>query len=139
MWGAGVRGPLPDLVPSSHDAFSASWGLDHLLRRDVEQADVTSLMSAVLGIPFPVNGVGVLPDINSTLPGYLKVSPERLARLSLINAKVILEQYLVKHSMSLFKFIYNMLKYCLLRTQARAHTLIQGLLTVGSFGLLRGS
>lgn len=49
-WGKGVRGPLPDTVPTSHDAYSEPWRLNHLFRRDVEQADIASLMAALIGI-----------------------------------------------------------------------------------------
>ncbi|KAI0920282.1 hypothetical protein AcW1_002067 [Taiwanofungus camphoratus] len=98
-WGKGVRGPLSDSTPSSHDAYSESWGLTHLLRHDVEQADVAALMAALIGLDWPVNSVGVLPDVDPTRPGYL-LSPggeEIQARVALVNAKVILEQYQVKH------------------------------------------
>ena len=92
VWGKGVRGPLPDSVPSSHDGYSQPWHLGHLFRRDVDQADVASLMAALLGIDWPVNSVGVLPDVDSTLPGYLlpKDGDETKARASLVNAKVVL-------------------------------------------------
>jgi hypothetical protein len=87
-WGANVRGPLPDSTPSSHDAYSAPWNLSHLLRRDVEQADIASLMAALVGINWPVNSVGILPDVDSTRPGYLDASEEELANLAWINAQV---------------------------------------------------
>ncbi len=90
MWGAGVRGPLSDSNPSSHDDYSAPWGLNHVLRHDVEQADVAALMAALVGINFPVNSVGVLPDVDPGRPGYLR-SPEGekfQAEASLVNAKV---------------------------------------------------
>ncbi|KAG6823966.1 hypothetical protein H0H92_008433, partial [Tricholoma furcatifolium] len=100
-WGSGIRGPLPDSNPSSHDAYSEPWGLSHLFRRDVEQADLAALMAALLGINWPVNSVGVLPDVDPALPGYLspKKEDETLARAALVNAKVILEQYTTKHEL----------------------------------------
>ncbi|KAH9990107.1 Phosphatidylinositolglycan class N-domain-containing protein [Russula vinacea] len=60
-WGAGIRSPIrnPNQIP---DDYSASWGLSHIVRHDVEQADVAALMSALLGTYWPVNSVGVLPD-----------------------------------------------------------------------------
>ncbi|EKM52856.1 uncharacterized protein PHACADRAFT_212064 [Phanerochaete carnosa HHB-10118-sp] len=99
MWGAGVRGPLPDTVPSSHDEYSQPWGLNHLFRRDVSQADVAALMSAILGIDWPVNSVGVVPDVDPTKPGYLKLpgGTRDQATVVLVNAEVILEHYRVKH------------------------------------------
>ncbi|KII90223.1 hypothetical protein PLICRDRAFT_40419 [Plicaturopsis crispa FD-325 SS-3] len=98
-WGRGIRGPLPNSTPSSHDAYSRPWKLDHLLRRDVEQADIASLMAALLGIEWPVNSVGVLPDVDPTLPGYLlpREGDETLARAALVNAQVIFEHYRTKH------------------------------------------
>ena len=98
-WGKGVRGPLPDSTPSSHDDYSAPWRLGHLLRRDVEQADVAALMAALIGVDWPVNSVGVLPDVDPMRPGYLNLSGgERdLAEAALVNAKVLLEHYRVKH------------------------------------------
>ena len=98
-WGKGVRGPLPDTVPTSHDAYSEPWRLNHLFRRDVEQADIASLMAALIGISWPVNSVGVLPDVNPTLPGYLnpRGGDEARAKVALVNAKVILEHYRLKH------------------------------------------
>ncbi|KAF8905948.1 Phosphatidylinositolglycan class N-domain-containing protein [Gymnopilus junonius] len=97
-WGSGIRGPVLDTTPSAHDTFSASWQLGHLFRRDVEQADIASLMAALIGVNWPVNSVGVLPDVDSTRPGYLdpKLGEEALAHAAFVNAKVILEQFRVK-------------------------------------------
>ncbi|KAG6917574.1 hypothetical protein DXG01_002043 [Tephrocybe rancida] len=100
-WGRGIRGPLPDSSPSSHDSYSRAWGLGHLFRRDVEQADLAALMASLLGIDWPVNSVGVLPDVDPTRPGYIspKLGDEALAQAALVNAKVILEQYTTKHEL----------------------------------------
>jgi GPI ethanolamine phosphate transferase 1 len=89
-WGAGVRGPLPDSTPSSHDSYSKQWGLGHLLRRDVEQADIAALMSALLGLHHPVNSVGVLPDVDISQPGYLQPQngQEDIAHAAFANAMV---------------------------------------------------
>ncbi|KAG6902739.1 hypothetical protein C0995_012403 [Termitomyces sp. Mi166 len=98
-WGRGIRGPLPDSVPSSHDSYSKPWGLGHLFRRDVEQADLATLMASLLGIAWPINSVGVLPDVDPTQPGYLssELGDELVAQMAFVNAKVILEQYTAKH------------------------------------------
>ncbi|KAH7922492.1 PigN-domain-containing protein [Leucogyrophana mollusca] len=100
-WGRGIRGPVPDSIPSSHDNYSRPWKLGHLLRRDVEQADLAPLMSSLIGIDWPVNSVGVLPDVDPTRPGYLspRDGDETLARAALVNAQVILEHYRVKHEL----------------------------------------
>ena len=89
-WGRGIRGPVPDSSPSSHDSYSEPWQLSHLLRRDVQQADVAALMASLIGIDWPVNSVGVLPDVDPTRPGFLspRRGDETLARLALVNAKV---------------------------------------------------
>ena len=99
-----MRGPLPDTHPSSHDAFSEPWRLGHLFRRDVEQADVAALMAALVGIDWPVNSVGVIPDVDPTRPGYLRLKDgnKGKAKIGLINAKVILEQYRIKDGLSNF-------------------------------------
>lgn len=89
-WGSGIRGPIPDTVPSSHDAYSAGWGLNALYRRDVEQADIAALISALLGIEWPVHLMGVLPDVDPTKPGFMNFSggARDQAEAALVNAKV---------------------------------------------------
>lgn len=59
-------------------------------------------MAALIGINWPVNSVGVLPDVDPSLPGYLDSTygAEGPARAALVNAKVILEQYRLKHGMT---------------------------------------
>ncbi|KAI6002424.1 Phosphatidylinositolglycan class N-domain-containing protein [Pisolithus orientalis] len=100
-WGKGIRGPLSDSTPTSHDEYSKPWNLGHLLRRDVSQADLAPLMATLIGIDWPSNSVGVLPDIDPTRAGYLAPleGEEALARYSLVNVQVLLEHYLVKHEM----------------------------------------
>ncbi|KAJ7146305.1 PigN-domain-containing protein [Mycena epipterygia] len=102
-WGRGIRGPLPDSSPSSHDSYSESWELNHLLRRDVEQADLAPLMAALVGINWPVNSVGVLPDVDPTKPGYLlpREGDRMLAEAAQINAKMIVEHYRIKHELKM--------------------------------------
>lgn len=60
------------------------------MRRDVEQADVTALMSALLGAHWPVNSVGVLPDVDPTKDGYLSMrqGEREIAEAGVVNAKV---------------------------------------------------
>ena len=92
-WGSGVRKPLAENPSApSHDSYSAPWNLTHLLRSDVEQADIAALMAALLGVGWPVNGVGVLPDVKRARGGYLdqeKIGGEKgVAKLGLTNAKV---------------------------------------------------
>ncbi|POM77823.1 GPI ethanolamine phosphate transferase [Phytophthora palmivora] len=85
VWGAGVQGPTVgsksgtfeiDLPTQSRTQVRAQlqaqeeqeqaaveeWGaLGNLMRKDVMQADVAPLISALLGLPYPRNSVGVLP------------------------------------------------------------------------------
>ncbi|KAI9457866.1 Phosphatidylinositolglycan class N-domain-containing protein [Boletus coccyginus] len=100
-WGKGIRGPLPDSSPSSHDDFSRPWKLNHILRRDVSQADIAPLMASLIGIDWPVNSVGVLPDVDHTRAGFLNLcgGEEALAHMALVNTQVLLEHYRIKHEL----------------------------------------
>ncbi|KIJ64347.1 hypothetical protein HYDPIDRAFT_133114 [Hydnomerulius pinastri MD-312] len=100
-WGKGIRGPVPDSTPSSHDDYSRPWRLEHLLRRDMSQADIAPLMASLIGTDWPANSVGVLPDVDPTRVGFLspRGGKESLARSALVNARVLLEHYIVKHEL----------------------------------------
>jgi phosphatidylinositol glycan class N len=94
-WGSGVRGPVPDPDSTSHDEVSRPWQFDHLVRRDVDQVDLTMLMAALSGTSWPKNSVGILPD-DLLMPVS---DPEHIqADLMLGNARSILEQFGTKHS-----------------------------------------
>jgi phosphatidylinositol glycan class N len=100
------------------DDYSAAWELSHIVRRDVEQADVAALMSALIGTHWPVNSVGVLPDVDPQKDGFLTMpgGQKEVAEAAVVNAKVnflsaiwvlgltpgqvILEHYRVKHGNS---------------------------------------
>ena len=107
VWGAGVRGPRAQEGVQSwrkdqerQDSYYAQWGeLDGLWREDVDQADVTPLMAALLGLRMPANSEGVLPL------DYLTLSPPQAARASLANALQVLEMYRVKHEQRSAKMI----------------------------------
>ncbi|RMD41695.1 hypothetical protein DV735_g3447, partial [Chaetothyriales sp. CBS 134920] len=95
VWGAGVA--LPKKFDSGHapgheDGFSHDWGLDHVQRHDVAQADVAALMAYLAGIEFPVNSVGELPL------SYLAASEQDKAAAALANAQQVLEIYKVKEA-----------------------------------------
>ncbi|KIK68278.1 hypothetical protein GYMLUDRAFT_35656 [Collybiopsis luxurians FD-317 M1] len=109
VWGKGLRGPLADLEngPSSHDTYSRPWDLrstsnELLYRRDIEQADLASLIAALLGVDWPVNSVGVVPvDLLNPSGGEEGLKGEEWfkSRVKLVNAQVILEQYRIKHEL----------------------------------------
>ena len=111
VWGKGARGPLPDSTPSSHDEYSRPWGLTKYLRQDVEQADIAPLMATILGVNFPVNSVGVLPAMTHLEHSYLapKGGDATKAKSAVVNAKVILEQYRVKHRKSQLSYLNPLL------------------------------
>lgn len=104
VWGSGVAQPL--LYPAGekaegaedaekamapgHDEYSSGWGLSHVHRHDVAQADVAALMAYLIGVEFPANSVGELPL------DYVSATSEEKARAALVNARGILEQYRVK-------------------------------------------
>ena len=91
-WGSGVAKPMvhPGVVAPGHDDLSSDWGLDHIQRHDVSQADVAALMAYLAGLEFPVNSVGELPL------SYLAGNMASKAEAFLANAQGILEMYRVK-------------------------------------------
>lgn len=98
-WGAGIRKPRAEagkqtwrIAEQEQDDYYQGWHeLDNLWREDVEQADITPLMSALLGINIPANSEGMLPL------DYLDIPAEEAARAMLANALEMLEVYRVKH------------------------------------------
>ncbi|MCJ1479355.1 Glycosyl phosphatidyl inositol anchor synthesis [Lambiella insularis] len=92
-WGSGVKRPIvseSDLADGHEDGFSSDWGLGHVARHDVAQADIATLMAYLVGLEFPVNSVGALP-----LP-YVAGDVAEQAEATLVNAQGILEIYRVK-------------------------------------------
>ncbi|KAK3581195.1 hypothetical protein CHS0354_024730, partial [Potamilus streckersoni] len=87
-WGAGVRGPI--LNDQAVDKFSKDWKLENIQRFDVEQAAISPLMASLIGVPFPLNSVGVLPI------DYLNISLGEKAETLFANTRQILQQYKVK-------------------------------------------
>lgn len=91
-WGAGVAKPVIEKgsIAPGHDESSADWGLDHVHRHDVAQADVAALMAYLAGLAFPVNSVGELPL------SYLSADLAAKSEAFLSNARGILDMYRVK-------------------------------------------
>ncbi|KIY52039.1 PigN-domain-containing protein [Fistulina hepatica ATCC 64428] len=143
LWGAGIRGPLPDSVPeSSHDAYSHSWELETLYRRDVEQADLAPLMATLLGINWPVNSAGVLPETDPDKPSFLLPlgGNETLARAALVNARVLLENYVVSHELKRRHTLFFKPFSALETGETRRDTMLQKtehLISVGDYDAAR--
>ena len=92
-WGSGVAKPILNSTGKAlghEDGFSSDWGLGHVQRHDVSQADIATLMAYLAGLEFPVNSVGELPL------SYLAANPKEKAEAALVNARGVLEMYRVK-------------------------------------------
>ncbi|XP_049638055.1 GPI ethanolamine phosphate transferase 1 [Suncus etruscus] len=89
-WGAGIRYPQKVSAQQFDDAFLEEWKLEKWKRQDINQADVAPLMASLIGVPFPLNSVGILP-VN-----YLNNTAFFKAESMFTNAVQILEQFKVK-------------------------------------------
>nr|XP_046227161.1 GPI ethanolamine phosphate transferase 1 isoform X2 [Scatophagus argus] len=93
VWGAGVQTSHRVTEPQPYtDGYLQDWQLEHLRRVDVNQADIATLMASLIGVPIPVNSVGVLPLL------YLNSSDQFKAESMYTNAIQILEQFKMKMS-----------------------------------------
>lgn len=88
-WGAGVAKPVRDEL-GDHDDYSKPWDLNSVKRNDVNQADVASLMSYLVGLNFPANSVGEIPL------AFIDAEDKVKAEVIYANSMSIVEQYLVK-------------------------------------------
>lgn len=89
-WGAGValpKDPSEFKEKMMYDARVERWGLTHVRRHDIHQADVAPLMASIVGIPIPVNSVGKLHI------EYLATSDEYRSEALFANARQMLAQY----------------------------------------------
>ncbi|XP_074842044.1 GPI ethanolamine phosphate transferase 1 isoform X2 [Carettochelys insculpta] len=89
-WGAGVNYPQKVTFQFFEDEFLKEWKLENWKRLDLNQADIAPLMASLIGVPFPLNSVGVLPL------DYLNNSVRFKAESMFTNAVQILEQFKVK-------------------------------------------
>ncbi|XP_019724986.1 GPI ethanolamine phosphate transferase 1 [Hippocampus comes] len=90
-WGAGVQTPHKVTGDQFYqDGYLQDWKLEHLRRVDLNQADIAPLMASLIGVPIPVNSVGVLPVL------YLNNSDLFKAECMYTNAIQILEQFKMK-------------------------------------------
>ncbi|KAF9734567.1 phosphatidylinositolglycan class N [Paraphaeosphaeria minitans] len=96
VWGSGIPAPVVNksgVARGHEDGFSSDWGLDHIQRHDVAQADVAALMAYLAGLAFPTNSVGELPL------SYLDTDLKTKAEALFVNAQEILEMYYVKEGL----------------------------------------
>ncbi|RDD47130.1 GPI ethanolamine phosphate transferase 1 [Trichoplax sp. H2] len=105
-WGAGISKATPETKNEYQDGYSKKWHLSHIRRSDVMQklplfatncsviaivkADVAPLAASLLGIPIPVNSVGILPS------SFLNTSDSYTAECIIVNAKEIVAQFKIK-------------------------------------------
>lgn len=89
-WGAGIKYPQKASDQQFNDVLLKGWKLENWKRQDINQADVAPLMASLIGVPFPLNSVGILP-VN-----YLNNTDVFKAESIYTNAKQILEQFKVK-------------------------------------------
>uniref|UniRef100_A0A7M4FI12 GPI ethanolamine phosphate transferase 1 n=1 Tax=Crocodylus porosus TaxID=8502 RepID=A0A7M4FI12_CROPO len=89
-WGAGLNYPQSVTSQAFEDNFLKEWKLENRKRVDVNQADIAPLMASLIGVPFPLNSVGILPL------EYLNNSVHFKAESMFTNAVQILEQFTVK-------------------------------------------
>ncbi|KAM0177996.1 hypothetical protein ACHAPF_003966 [Botrytis cinerea] len=91
-WGSGVAKPIVQAhgIAPGHDELSSDWGMDHIHRHDVSQADVAALMAYLAGVNFPVNSVGELPL------SYIAAGIPEKSEAFLANARGILDMYRIK-------------------------------------------
>ncbi|CAK6447698.1 unnamed protein product [Pipistrellus nathusii] len=89
-WGAGIKYPQKASDQQFNDELLKGWKLEYWKRQDINQADIAPLMASLIGVPFPLNSVGILP-VN-----YLNNTDVFKAESMYTNAKQILEQFKVK-------------------------------------------
>ncbi|XP_069182447.1 GPI ethanolamine phosphate transferase 1 isoform X1 [Procambarus clarkii] len=94
-WGAGValpKDPSEFKDKMIYDARIEKWGLSHVRRHDLHQADIAPLMASIIGIPIPVNSVGILHV------EYLGASDQYKSEALFANARQMLAQYQQKRA-----------------------------------------
>eukprot|EP00064_Thunnus_orientalis_P000721 superscaffoldBa00000040_g722 len=106
VWGAGVHNAQRVTEPQLYkDGYLQDWKLEHLQRVDVNQADIAPLMASLIGVPIPVNSVGVLPLL------YLNNSDQFKAESMYTNAIQVLEQFKISLCQSLISHALEGLVY----------------------------
>lgn len=106
-WGAGIN--KPTLFQGRNLAkVETNWGLDSLKRIDINQADICPLLAALIGIPIPLQSVGIIPvDVLNTSESFK-------AQSMFTNVQQVYEQYQVKEKekrKSVFSFLFTPYKF----------------------------
>lgn len=86
-WGAGIGQARLSGKDGYYDGYSEAWNLSLYRRVDINQADLAPLMAVLLGIPIPINSLGLLPV------EYLNTDWHFRAVALLTNARQILAQF----------------------------------------------
>ncbi|KAF6303116.1 phosphatidylinositol glycan anchor biosynthesis class N [Rhinolophus ferrumequinum] len=89
-WGAGIKYPQKVSAQQFDDTLLKESKLRYWKRQDINQADIAPLMASLIGVPFPLNSVGILPV------DYLNNTDVFKAESMYTNAVQILEQFKVK-------------------------------------------
>lgn len=89
-WGAGIKYPQKVSAQQFDDTLLKECKLEYWKRQDINQADIAPLMASLIGVPFPLNSVGILPV------DYLNNTDVFKAESMYTNAVQILEQFKVK-------------------------------------------
>ena len=99
VWGSGVRSPVAN---EAGDHSPRSWELDHLKREDIQQADIAPLLSTLLGVPIPLNNVGILPE--NFLSAKLDDRQLMMRQNALQIAELLETKHTIKQRSTLFWF-----------------------------------
>ena len=92
-WGAGIRKALQNndnkIKPVNLNNFNTpnNWNLSNIVRQDIEQINIAPLMSALIGVNFPMNSIGFLNE------NILNTSMSHKAKILYQNIRQLLEIY----------------------------------------------
>ncbi|KAF6303118.1 phosphatidylinositol glycan anchor biosynthesis class N [Rhinolophus ferrumequinum] len=107
-WGAGIKYPQKVSAQQFDDTLLKESKLRYWKRQDINQADIAPLMASLIGVPFPLNSVGILPV------DYLNNTDVFKAESMYTNAVQILEQFKVKMTQKkevTLPFLFTPFKY----------------------------